>query len=124
MTKYLFIESRDPFEARDTQFVEQTATALKQRGHSVTVFLVQNGVLASRRTILESSLSRMARAGVSLLADDFSLCERGIQPAAKRRHLVAPCERGGQKSLLELERQRCDTLREAQSGCRPSMIFS
>jgi len=81
MTRYLFIESRDPFESRDTRFVEETATALKQRGHEVTVFLVQNGVLASRRNIRDSALSRMAEAGVNLLADDFSLCERGIKPA-------------------------------------------
>lgn len=81
MTNYVFIESRDPFESRDTQFVEDTATALKQRGHEVTVFLVQNGVLASRQNIRDSALSRMAKVGVNLLADDFSLCERGIQPA-------------------------------------------
>lgn len=79
MTNYVLIESRDPFESRDTQFVEETAIALKQRGHEVTVFLVQNGVLASRRNIPDSALSRIARAGVNLLADDFSLCERGIQ---------------------------------------------
>lgn len=81
MTHYVFIESRDPFDSRDTQFVEDTATALKQRGHEVTVFLVQNGVLASRRNIRDSALPRMAKAGVNVLADDFSLCERGIQPA-------------------------------------------
>ena len=81
MSYYIFIETRDPFESRDTQFVEQTATALMQRGHAVTVFLVQNGVLASRRNIPDSALSRMAGAGITLLADDFSLCERGIQPA-------------------------------------------
>jgi len=81
MTNYVFIESRDPFESRDTQFVEETATALKQRGNEVMVFLVQNGVLASRRNIRDSALSRMAEAGVNLLADDFSLCERGIKPA-------------------------------------------
>jgi len=81
MTNYLFIESRDPFESRDTEFLEQTAIALKQRGHSVTVFLVQNGVLAARRNGRDSYLGRMAGAGVALLADDFSLRERGIQPA-------------------------------------------
>ncbi|MFN2513062.1 MAG: DsrE family protein [Pyrinomonadaceae bacterium] len=81
MTHYVFIESRDPFESRDTRFVEETATALTQRGHEVTVFLVQNGVLASRGTIRDSALSRMAKAGVNLLADDFSMCERGIQSA-------------------------------------------
>ena len=81
MTHYVFIESRDPFESRDTRFVEETATALKLRGHEVTVFLVQNGVLSSRQNVRDSALSRMAKAGVNLLADDFSLCERGIQPA-------------------------------------------
>src|SRR5436853_7145330 len=81
MNRYVFIESRDPFESRDTQFVEETATALKQRGHSVTVFLVQNGVLAVRRNGRDSYLGRLAGAGVTLLADDFSLRERGIQPA-------------------------------------------
>ncbi len=79
MTKYLFIESRDPFESRDVRFVEETATALKQRGHQVTVFLVQNGVLAARKNGHETYLSRLANAGVILMADEFSLCERGIQ---------------------------------------------
>ena len=81
MINYIFIESRDPFESRDTEFLEQTATDLKQRGHSVTVFLVQNGVLAARKNGRDSYLGRMAGAGVTLLADDFSLCERGIQAA-------------------------------------------
>src|SRR6266480_4119549 len=81
MTNYLFIESRDPFESRDTEFLEQTATALKQRGHEVTVFLVQNGVLAVRKNGRENYLGRLAGVGVTLLADDFSLCERGILPA-------------------------------------------
>jgi len=81
MSNYIFIETRDPFESRDTQFVEQTATALKQLGHEVTVFLVQNGVLASRRNARDSYLPRLTQAGINLLADDFSLSERGIQTA-------------------------------------------
>jgi predicted peroxiredoxin len=81
MTNYIFIESRDPFESRDTQFVEEMVTALKQRGNEVTVFLVQNGVLATRRKARDPYLARLAQAGIKLLADDFSLCERGIQSA-------------------------------------------
>jgi predicted peroxiredoxin len=76
MTRYVFIESRDPFESRDTQFLEDTAIAVKERGHDVTVFLVQNGVLATRESARR--LGRLAEAGVTLLADDLSLRERGI----------------------------------------------
>jgi predicted peroxiredoxin len=77
MSQYVFIESRDPFESRDTEFVEQTALAIKERGHTVTVFLVQNGVFAARDNT--GQLRRLAQAGVILLADDFSLRERGIK---------------------------------------------
>ena len=78
MTNYILIESRDPFESRDTEFVEQTAITIKERGHPVTVFLVQNGVLAARNNT--GRLQRLAQAGVTLLADDLSLRERGIKP--------------------------------------------
>jgi sulfur relay (sulfurtransferase) complex TusBCD TusD component (DsrE family) len=81
MTNYIFIESRDPFESRDTQFVEETAVALKQRGNIVTVFLVQNGVLAARKNAQASYIDVLSEAGISLLADDFSLRERGIEVA-------------------------------------------
>jgi len=77
MSQYVFIESRDPFESRDTEFVEQTALAIKERGHTVTVFLVQNGVFAARDNT--GQLQRLTQAGVILLADDFSLRERGIK---------------------------------------------
>ena len=78
MTSYLFIESRDPFESRDALFVLDTATALKQSDNEVTVYLVQNAVLATRRNSTGSHLPQLAKAGITLLADDFSLRERGI----------------------------------------------
>jgi predicted peroxiredoxin len=80
MVNYLFIECRDPFESRDVNFVAETAVALKERDNEVTVFLVQNGVLAARRNARGSHLPGLTNAGIRLLADDFSLRERGIQP--------------------------------------------
>jgi sulfur transfer complex TusBCD TusB component (DsrH family) len=77
MSRYIFIESRDPFESRDTRFVEETAVMVKERGHEVTVFLVQNGVLAARTSA--GRLDRLTEAGVMVLADDLSLRERGIR---------------------------------------------
>ena len=80
MISYVFIESRDPFESRDAQFIVDTATALKQNDNEVTVFLVQNGVLGARRNAVGSHLPQLARAGITLLADGFSLKERGVAP--------------------------------------------
>ena len=42
------------------------------------MFLVQNGVLAARRVAAAEPLTRLARSGVTVLADEFSLRERGI----------------------------------------------
>jgi len=95
MTRYVFIESRDPFESRDTQFLEDTAIAVKERGHDVTVFLVQNGVLAARESTRR--LGRLAEAGVTLLADDLSLRERGI----KADELAPSVSESGIDALVE-----------------------
>jgi sulfur transfer complex TusBCD TusB component (DsrH family) len=78
MADYVFIESRDPFESRDTPFVTQTAASLRQSGKEVVVFLVQNGVLGARKDARISEIPQLAEAGVTLLADQFSLDERGI----------------------------------------------
>ena len=98
MTSYVFIESRDPFESRDSQFVVDTATALKQRDNEVTVFLVQNGVLAARRNAAGSHLSDLARAGITLLADAFSLRERGIQST----EMISSVRESGIDALVDI----------------------
>jgi sulfur relay (sulfurtransferase) complex TusBCD TusD component (DsrE family) len=77
MSRYIFIESRDPFESRDIEFVHETARSVKERGHDVTLFLVQNACLAARNNY--GPLKQLAEAGVTLLADDLSLRERGIK---------------------------------------------
>jgi sulfur transfer complex TusBCD TusB component (DsrH family) len=79
MADYVFIESRDPFESRDTPFVSQTATSLQRNGRDVVVFLVQNGVLGARKRARFSEIPSLVQAGVTVLADEFSLNERGIQ---------------------------------------------
>jgi len=75
---YLFIETREPFESRDVRFVIETAAALKQRDNEVTIFLVQNAVLAARGKATGSELRELPKAGIRLMADEFSLHERGI----------------------------------------------
>lgn len=78
MNKYLLIESSDPFESSCVAENFQMAGDLAQAGNEVTLFLVQNGVLASRQKAQGRGLDKAAAAGVQILADDFSLRERGI----------------------------------------------
>ena len=78
MDKYLLIESRDPFEANGVSYFYDLATKLVQEGNTVTLFLVQNGVLPARRGSDASALAELAKSGVEVLADNFSLRERGI----------------------------------------------
>jgi predicted peroxiredoxin len=77
MAKYLLIESRDRFESSDESYW-QIALDLKKAGNDVTLFFVQNGVLTTRRGPKSEGLKAISDAGVAMLADDFSLRERGI----------------------------------------------
>ena len=91
MTLYLLIESRDPFESSDTAFCHELARSLAAAGDKVTLFLVQNGVLAARSGAHGNELTELAQAGVEVLADDFSLRERGIS-ALKPGITAAPLD--------------------------------
>jgi sulfur relay (sulfurtransferase) complex TusBCD TusD component (DsrE family) len=78
MAKYLLIESRDPFESADSADFYRLAAALARNQHEVTFFLVQNGVLTARPAADSGLVAELDAAGVEVLADQFSLRERGI----------------------------------------------
>ena len=78
MPRYLLIESRDPFDSNDTRFCGDLARQLAAAKNDVTLFLVQNGVLPVRPGPCSADLTSLAGAGVKVLADSFSLKERGI----------------------------------------------
>ena len=83
MAQYLLIESRDPFESKDVGYYYDLAKGLVEGGNQVTLFLAQNGVLSARPSAQSDALSALARSGVTVLADDFSLQERGIAKLAE-----------------------------------------
>lgn len=83
MAQYLLIESRDPFESNDVGYYYELAKGLQGGGNQVTLFLAQNGVLPARPSAHSGTLSALAQSGVTVLADDFSLQERGITNLAE-----------------------------------------
>ena len=78
MSNYLLISSRDPFDTKDTAQYYELAIGLANEGNQVTLFLVQNGVLPARKSPASAALTSASQAGVTVLADEFSLRERGI----------------------------------------------
>jgi hypothetical protein len=89
MASYLLIESRDPFASGDVGFCQDLSRRLVAAGDRVTLFLVENGVLPARSGAAAAGLTELAQAGVEVLADDFSLRERGI-PLDRLRPGVKP----------------------------------
>lgn len=82
--KYLLIESRDPFDCADVPYFFKAAKDLAEKGNDVVLYLVQNAVLCLRKKARPSALfdwlGERSKAGVKVLADDFSLRERGMRP--------------------------------------------
>ena len=106
MADYLVIESRDPFDSGDNAYA--LARGLVEAGERVTVFLVQNGVLAARAGARSAGLAALAASGAEVLADDFSLRERGIAASRLVAHVrPAPIDvivdrlAGGAKTLWQ-----------------------
>ena len=78
MSEYLLIELRDPFELNDVGYYYDLALGLVEAGNQVTLFLVQNAVLAVRPSAETPKLRALVGSRVKILADDFALKERGI----------------------------------------------
>jgi hypothetical protein len=80
-SKYLLIESRDPHGSSDPHGYAALASQLKAAGHEVALFLVQNGVVPGCSDMHCPALRDALVAHVEVLADEYSLRERGIDKA-------------------------------------------
>jgi intracellular sulfur oxidation DsrE/DsrF family protein len=81
MSSYLLIESRDPFSSPAVAGHVELAAGLRRGGSEVAIYLVQDGVLPCRAGADGDALHEAVAAGVEVLADDWSLRERGIRDA-------------------------------------------
>ncbi len=93
MARYVLVESRDPFESRDVTYFYGLAADLAAKGEQVTLFLVQNGALVSRKSAKGNPLGDVLKRNVEVLVDSFSLRERGIQDS-ERHPSVKPSDIG------------------------------
>lgn len=79
MKHYMIIETRDPHESRDVDWMAELTARLRKGGASATVMLAENGVFAARAGASATALRTLAEAGCTVLADRYALRERGIR---------------------------------------------
>src|SRR5688572_786644 len=85
MSKYVLIQSKSPWESGDVAQFYSLASELGQGGNDVTLFLVQNGVMAARPGAKDAAFDQLLGGKVRVLADDFSLRERAIEAGALKQ---------------------------------------
>lgn len=79
MARYLIVDSRDLQEYTSGRYIQSLAGKLKDKGNDVTLFLIENGVLAARKgNEFGKNLSDLSKRGAKVMAEDVSLKARGI----------------------------------------------
>jgi sulfur relay (sulfurtransferase) complex TusBCD TusD component (DsrE family) len=89
VSRYVLIQSKSPWESGDVSQFYALGRELGQAGSDVTLFLVQNGVMAARTGAADSAFDQLLAGQVHVLADDFSLRERAMDRESLKRG-VAP----------------------------------
>jgi hypothetical protein len=89
MKHYMIVETRDPADSRDVDWIADVAAALQRRGARASVLLIENGVLAARAEAEAPALLAAIKAGCPVMADRYSLRERGVRDVELNRGIVA-----------------------------------
>ncbi|HLG22098.1 MAG TPA: DsrE family protein [Candidatus Manganitrophaceae bacterium] len=84
MARYLIVDSRDLTEYTSGRYIQKVAGKLKESGNDVTLFLIENGVIAARKGgEIGKNLSDLSKRGAKVVADDISCRARGITQLAE-----------------------------------------
>ncbi len=79
MARYLIVDSRDLQEYSSGRYIQNLAEKLKDRGNDVTLFLLENGVLAARKgNEFGKNLTNLTKRGAKVMAEDVACKARGV----------------------------------------------
>lgn len=104
MARYLLIETKDPLNGG--QYAFDLGKQLREIKHDVTVYLIQDAVFAARKGFEagERLLSDAKKQGLTLLADEISLRQRGVVKDRVSGHVKA----SNMDELVDLLMERSD----------------
>ena len=78
MTNLLLVLSKDPYTTEIPNLVLDIGLNAKAKGNNVSIYLVEDGVTAARKSEFGNKLQDAKKKGINILADDKAVQSRGL----------------------------------------------
>lgn len=78
MTKLLMVLSKDPYTTETPDLVLDIGLNAKDKGNDVSLYLVEDGVTAARKTEFGNKLTAAHKKGIKIYADDKAVLARAL----------------------------------------------
>ncbi len=78
MTSLLLVLSKDPYTTETPDLVLDIGLNAKEKGNDVTLYLVEDGVTAARKSEFGNKLAAAHKKGIKVYADDKAVLSRSL----------------------------------------------
>lgn len=78
MTKLLMVLSKDPYTTETPDIVLDIGLNAKEKGNEVSLYLIEDGVTAARKSEFGNKLAAAQKKGIKLYADDKAVLSRAL----------------------------------------------
>ncbi len=78
MTNLLLVLSKDPYTTETPDLVLDIGLDAKQKGNDVTLYLVEDGATAARKSEFGNKLSAAQKKGIRIYVDDKAVLSRSL----------------------------------------------
>ena len=78
MTNLLMVLSKDPYTTETPDLVLDIGLNAKEKGNDVTLYLIEDGVTAARKSEFGDKLAAANKKGLKIYADDKAVLSRSL----------------------------------------------
>jgi sulfur relay (sulfurtransferase) complex TusBCD TusD component (DsrE family) len=78
MTNLLMVLSKDPYTTETPDLVLDIGLNAKEKGNDVTLYLIEDGVTAARKSEFGNKLAAANKKGIKIYADDKAVLSRSL----------------------------------------------
>ncbi len=78
MTSLLLVLSKDPYTTETPDLVLDIGLNAREKGNDVTLYLVEDGVTAARKSEFGNKLTDAQEKGIKIYADDKAMLSRSL----------------------------------------------